>query len=321
MRIIFMGAPEFAVPTISEIFNRGHNVVAVYTRAPTPGGRRGLVTTKTPVHVAAESLGIPVFTPPTLRDAETQTVFRDHAADIAVVVAYGLLLPAPILEAPKFGCVNLHASLLPRWRGAAPIQRAIIAGDKETGVDLMQMDAGLDTGPVAMRETIPIRAEDTAGDLTRRLAFIAARLAASALSEMESGRLEFREQSKDRASYARKIETSEAELDWTQNAEDVRNRIHGLSPAPGAFSNLSIGGRQERIKIFRAEAIAANGAPPGTILDDDMTVACGTGAVRILLGQRSGRTAISGPELMRGAKVVPGAAFTQPAALSSSSRA
>ena len=316
MRIIFMGAAQFAVPTLCEIFRRGHAIVAAYTRAPTPGGRRGLAIRKTPVHLVAESLGVPVFTPRTLRDAEAQDIFRRHDADIAVVVAYGLLLPVPVLDAPKQGCVNLHASLLPRWRGAAPIQRAIMAGDKQTGVEFMRMDAGLDTGPVAMRETIPIRPEDTAGDLTHRLAAIAACLAASALHETESGRLEFRKQSKDGACYARKIEKNEAELDWTKNAVEVRNRIHALSPTPGAFSSLLIGDRQERIKVFRAEAIAANGAP-GTILDDNMAVACGAGAIRILSGQRTGKKAMGGPELMRGAKVVPGVVFT-PSAVPSS---
>jgi methionyl-tRNA formyltransferase len=310
-----MGASEFAVPTMFEIF-RGHHVVAVYTRMPTPGGRRGFATRKTPVHAAAESLGIPVFTPRTLRDVEAQEVFRSHASDVAVVIAYGLLLPIQVLEAPKLGCMNLHPSLLPRWRGAAPIQRAIIAGDKQTGVDIIRMDAGLDTGPVAVRETIPIRPEDTAGDLAQWLAAIAAKLAGSALREMERGRLEFREQSEDGTCYARKIEKTEAEIDWTQTAEEVRNRIHGLSPIPGAFSIIAIGGRRERIKILRAEVIAAKGAP-GTLLDDDMTVACGSSAIKVVIGQRSGKRAISGQELVRGAKVVPGVAFTQSAVLTS----
>ena len=181
MRIVFMGTPEFAVPTLLEIMKNGHVLVAVYTRAPARGGRRGLEIRKTPVHLAADLFGIPIFTPTTLRDVEAQKTLSSLAADVAVVAAYGLLLPIPVLEAPRLGCLNLHASLLPRWRGAAPIQRAIMAGDAQTGVDVMRMEAGLNTGPIAMRETIPILPEDTAGDLTAHLAPIAARLAVSAL--------------------------------------------------------------------------------------------------------------------------------------------
>lgn len=309
MRIVFMGGPDFAVPTLHEIVREGHVVAAVYSRAPKPGGRRGLEMKRTPLHEAAEALGIRVFTPTSLSGAETLEAFRDHGADVAVVVAYGLLLPTPILEAPTLGCVNLHASLLPRWRGAAPIQRAIMAGDTVTGVDLMRMNSGLDTGPVALRETTVIRAEDTAGDLSRRLAGLAATLAARGLRAMESGRLEFREQSGVGACYAPKIRKGEAEIDWTRDAEDDRNHIHGLSPTPGAFSNLSFGGRLERVKALRAKAVGASGAP-GTILDGEMTVACGRGAIRILEAQRSGRRVMTGAELMRGEKVLVGAVFT-----------
>ncbi len=255
MRIVFMGAPEFAVPTMKEIVNEGHVVAAVYSRAPRPGGRRGLEMRRTPVHEAADQLGIPVFTPTTLSDADTLRVFRGHAADVAVVVAYGLLLPAPVLEAPTLGCVNLHASLLPRWRGAAPIQRAIMAGDTVTGVDFMRIASGLDTGPVALRETTRIRPQDTAGDLSRRLAEIAAKLTARGLRAMEAGRLEFREQSSEGVCYAGKICKDEAEIDWRRTAEQVRNHVHGLSPTPGAFSNLSAGDRQERVRVLRAEAV------------------------------------------------------------------
>ncbi len=251
----------------------------------------------------------PVFTPTTLSDADTLRVFRGHAADVAVVVAYGLLLPSSVLEAPALGCVNLHASLLPRWRGAAPIQRAIMAGDALTGVDFMRIDSGLDTGPVALRETTPIRPEDTAGDLSRRLAEIAAKLTARGLRAMEAGRLEFRPQSSEGICYAGKIGKGEAQIDWRRAAEEVRNHIHGLSPAPGAFSSLSIGGRLERIKAFRAEAVSASGAP-GTILDYAMTIACGRGAIRILEAQRAGRNAMTGAELVRGEKGLVGAVFT-----------
>jgi methionyl-tRNA formyltransferase len=309
MRIVFMGAPEFAVPTLKEIAAEGHVIAAVYTRAPKPGGRRGLEMKRTPVHEAADSLGLPVFTPTTLSDADTLRVFRGHAADVAVVVAYGLLLPSSVLEAPALGCVNLHASLLPRWRGAAPIQRAIMAGDALTGVDFMRIDSGLDTGPVALRETTPIRPEDTAGDLSRRLAEIAAKLTARGLRAMEAGRLEFRPQSSEGICYAGKIGKGEAQIDWRRAAEEVRNHIHGLSPAPGAFSSLSIGGRLERIKAFRAEAVSASGAP-GTVLDYAMTIACGRGAIRILEAQRAGRNAMTGAELVRGEKGLVGAVFT-----------
>ena len=203
MRVVFLGAPEFAVPTLREIIANGYTVPAVYTRAPKPGGRRGLEIVRTPVHKEADLLGVPVFTPATLKAEDVQRIFRGHAADVAVVVAYGLMLPKAILDAPKEGCLNLHASLLPRWRGASPIQRAIMAGDLETGVDLMRMQEGLDIGPVALREVIPIRPHDTAGDLTPRLAKMAARLAVRGLLGIEAGTLEFQEQSCVGSCYAR----------------------------------------------------------------------------------------------------------------------
>jgi len=317
MRVVFMGAPEFAVPTLCEIVSEGHAVAAVYTRGPKPGGRRGLEIKKTPVHAAAETLRIPVYTPNTLKSEITQDVFRGHAADVAVVVAYGLLLPTPILEAPKGGCLNLHASLLPRWRGAGPIQRAIMAGDAETGVDLMRMEEGLDTGPLALRAIVPIQPADTAGDLTRRLAKIAAKLTVRGLDAVEQRSLVFRAQSKFGVCYARKIGKDEAEIDWSRSAIKVRNHVHGLSPAPGAFSNLWVGGRLERVKILRVDAISASGAP-GMILDNQMTVACGEGAIRILEGQRAGRAVMAGPEIMRGEQAFLEGTF-MPAGKSSSS--
>lgn len=308
-----MGTSEFAVPTMLEIVKGGHALVAAYTRAPAAGGRRGLELKRTPVHVAADSIGIPVFTPTTLRTTQAENAFDDHAADVAVVAAYGLLLPIPILEAPRLGCVNLHASLLPRWRGAAPIQRAIMAGDAETGVDLMRLEAGLDTGPIAMREVIPIRPEDTTGDLTSRLAIVAAKLAVSALRSMEDGLLEYRDQSNFGICYAHKLDKSEAEIDWTNGAEMVRNQIHALSPAPGARSAVMIGNRKEDIKFFRVQVTTETGAP-GTLLSEGMSIACGSGAIRILEGQRSGRASMSGSELLRGAKLAPGVVFTRSSA-------
>ena len=258
----------------------------------------------------------PFLHPETLRDVEAHKVFRSLAADVAVVAAYGLLLPNPILEAPRLGCINLHASLLPRWRGAAPVQRAIMAGDSQTGLDVMRMDAGLDTGPIAMREIIPILPEDTAGDLTARLATIAGQLVVSALRLLEAGQLEFREQPAAGVCYARKIEKSEAEIDWTQDAETVRNQVHGLSPAPGAYSKLFIGDREKSIKFLRVEMTAGSG-PPGTLLSEDMRIACGTGAIRVLQGQRSGKIVMSGRELMRGAKLALGTVFRRSRAPSS----
>jgi methionyl-tRNA formyltransferase len=224
------------------------------------------------------------------------------------VIAYGLLLPIPILEMPRLGCLNLHASLLPRWRGAAPIQRAIMAGDKNTGVDVMRMNPGLDTGPVAMRESTVISPDDTAGDLTSRLASVAAQLAVRALRTMETGRLEFQEQSPKGISYAHKIKKSEADIDWAQNAETVRNQIHGLSPWPGAFSRMSVEGRDEQFKFLRVRVTPGTGFP-GTLLTEDMRIACGDGAVEILQVQRPSRSIVSGRELMRGARLSPGVVF------------
>ena len=311
-----MGTPEFAVPTLMEISKSGRVPVAVYTRAPARGGRRGLEIRRTPVHSVADSLGIPVFIPTSLRDVETQKAFSNLAADVVVVVAYGLLLPIPILESPRLGCMNLHPSLLPRWRGAAPIQRAIMAGDTQTGVDVMRMNAGLDTGPIGMREVIPVRADETAGDLTSRLAAIVAKVSVNALQSMEAGLLEFHDQSSVGVCYAYKIKNSEAEVDWAQSAEAVRNQIHGLSPAPGAFSKVLIGNRHENIKFLRAEVATGTGSP-GMLLSEDMRIACGVGAVRVIQGQRAGKAMMSGPELMRGTKLRPGVVFTQSSAPSS----
>jgi methionyl-tRNA formyltransferase len=308
MRVVFMGTPEFAIPTLLEISRSGLAPIAVYTRAPAQRGRRGLELRKAPVHLIADSLGIPVFTPTSLRDAETQNQFQNLAADLALVIAYGLLLPIPILKMPRLGCLNLHASLLPRWRGAAPIQRAIMAGDHNTGVDAMRMDAGLDTGPVAMRESIAISPDDTAGDLANRLASVAAQLAVRALRTMEAGFLGFREQSSEGISYAHKIKKSEADIDWAQNSETVRNQIHGLSPWPGAFSRMSVEGRDEQVKFLRARVATGTGFP-GTLLTEDMRIACGDGAIEILEVQRPSRSPVSGRELVRGARLPPGVVF------------
>ncbi len=310
MQLVFMGAPEFAVPTLREIVLQGHHVAAVYTRAPQPGGRRGLAIQKTPVHRAAESLDIPVFTPKTLKAEEVQRTFRGHCADVGFVVAYGLLLPLAILTAPQFGFLNIHASLLPRWRGAAPIQRAIMAGDHFTGIDLMRMEEGLDTGPVGLREVIPIAPGDTAGDLTKSLAHVAAQTAIRGLNVLEEGGIDFMPQPSDGATYARKIDKNEIEINWAKDAVSVRNHIHGLSPIPGAYSTLMIGGMPDRIKILRVETATGVGQP-GSILDGALTVACGGGAIRILEAQRAGRTVVSGRAFMVRESVPIGDAFRQ----------
>jgi len=312
MRVVFMGAPDFATPALRAILEHGHEVVAVYTRAPQPAGRRGLELTKTPVHRLADEFGLPVVTAATLRSAEAQETFRTHAADVGIVVAYGLILPPPVLEAPRFGCLNLHASLLPRWRGAAPIQRAIMAGDAETGVDLMRMEAGLDTGPVAREILAAIGPDDTAGELTARLAALGAQLIAESLPELAEDRLVFRPQSAEGATYAHKIDKSEAAIDWNADAVTVRNRVHGLSPSPGAHSEIVVGGRLERVKILRAEVVDRAG-PPGALIEASMVVACGDKAIRIVSAQRPGKTPMSGAELMRGAKLEVGARFNPPA--------
>ena len=308
MRIIFMGAPEFATPTLLEIIRQGHEVVAVYTRGPKPAGRRGLEPTKTAVHRVADRLSIPVLTPISLRDARTQEEFEARGADVAVVVAYGLILPMAILTAPMFGCLNLHASLLPRWRGAAPIQRAIMAGDAETGVCVMRMEEGLDTGPVCMTKRLAIDRSATAGEITRALADIGAPIVACALSALARRQLVFRAQSADGVTYARKIEKSEARIDWRLDAETLRNQIHGLSPAPGAHSEIDLGRGVERVKFLRVAAVEGVG-PPGTVIDEALTIACGDGAIRILEAQRAGRVAITGEEFQHGAQISPGAKF------------
>jgi len=309
MRIVFMGAPDFATPTLLEIIGRGHEVAAVYTRAPKPAGRRGLELTKTPVHLVAEHFAIPVLTPSTLRDPAEHERFRALAAEVGVVVAYGLILPAPILAAPRFGCLNLHASLLPRWRGAAPIQRAIMAGDRETGVCVMRMEEGLDTGPIALAERVAIAPEATSGDLAEKLSRLGADLMARALAALARGPLSFRAQAEEGALYARKIEKDEARIDWRVTAEAVRNRVHGLSPTPGAFTEIDSGQGIERIKIFRARVVEGSGAP-GETLDDRLTIACGTGAIAVVEAQRAGRTVMSGEALARGASILRGARFT-----------
>ena len=307
LRVVFMGTPDFAVPTLSEILGQGHEVVAVYSRAPKPAGR-GMDEQKTPVHRLADRFGIPVFTPRTLREEQAQADFASLGADVAVVVAYGLILPKPVLDTPALGCVNLHGSLLPRWRGAAPIQRAIMAGDAETGVMVMRMDEGLDTGPVAMVEKIVIGPDMTAQDLHDRMATLGADLMVRALAALDRGSLSFVPQADEGVTYAAKIDKAEARIDWSRPASEIHNKVRGLSPFPGAWFEADLGKGPERVKVLRTTLAAGTGAP-GTLIDNDLTVACGEGAVRLVEVQRAGAKAMKAIDFLNGAKVGPGAVF------------
>jgi methionyl-tRNA formyltransferase len=303
LRLIFMGTPDFAVPTLLELVAHGHEIAAVYTRAAKPAGR-GMKLQVTPVEQEARRLGIAVETPTTLKAPEALEALRSHDADAAVVVAYGMILPQAILDAPKLGCFNLHASLLPRWRGAAPINRAIMAGDAETGVMVMKMDAGLDTGDVAMAERIAITDAMTASDLHDALARLGGDLMVRAIGALERGKLQLTRQSKEGVSYAAKIDKAEARIDWSRPARAVLRHIHGLSPFPGAWCEMPIEGRSMRVKILRC-AIAAGTAAPGELLDDRLTFACGEGAVRILELQRAGKAPTKAEEFLRGTPLKP----------------
>lgn len=310
LRVVFMGTPDFAVPTLTEIIGQGHEVVAAYTRAPAPGGRRGLDLVESPVHRAAKSFGIPVFTPKSLKMPEAQAEFAGHGADVAVVVAYGLLLPQAVLDAPELGCLNLHGSLLPRWRGAAPIQRAIMAGDRETGVMVMRIEAGLDTGPVGMVERIAISQEMNAGALHDRMMRVGADLMVRALAALERGSLAFVPQAEAGVTYAAKITKEECRIDFTRSAQEVHDHIRGLAPFPGAYCEIDWGQGPKRLKIGRARLAEGQGAP-GTVLDDALTIACGsgegkTGAIRLEEIQPAGKGMMKAAEFLNGARILPG---------------
>ncbi|WP_020180795.1 methionyl-tRNA formyltransferase [Methylopila sp. M107] len=298
MRLVFMGTPEFSAPVLSELVGQGHEILGVYTRAPKPAGRRGMELTKTPVHQLAEGFNLPVFTPKTFRDEATLEAFAELEPDAAIVVAYGLILPKAALDIPAQGCLNLHASLLPRWRGAAPIQRAIMAGDAETGVMVMRMEEGLDTGPVAMAERVLIGADETAGELHDRLKAIGADLMGRAVAALSRDALTFRPQAEDGAIYAEKIEKAEARIDWSRPAREVHDAIRGLSPFPGAWFDFS----GERVKVLRS-TIAEGAGAPGELLDDRLTVACGDGAVRLLQVQRAGKGPVEAAAFLNGARL------------------
>jgi methionyl-tRNA formyltransferase len=297
MRLAFMGTPDFAVPTLDALHAAGHQILAVYSQPPRPSGR-GKRPQPSPVQARAEALGLAVRTPTTLRDAAEQAAFAALDLDAAVVAAYGLILPEPILSAPRQGCLNVHGSLLPRWRGAAPIQRAILAGDEVTGITIMAMERGLDTGPMFLARQTPI-ARKTAGELTTELAIMGAQMMAEVLHRLPD--VLPQPQPNDGVTYAAKIEKHEARLDFSGSAEAAERQIRAFNPVPGAF--VEIGG--ERVKLLSAEPTVAS-APPGTILDDHLTIACGTGALRPLLVQRAGRAAMTPAELLRGFPIPPG---------------
>ena len=304
LRIVFMGTPDFSVPCLSEVMAAGHDVACVYTQPPRAAGR-GQKARLSPVHAFADQAGIPVVTTPTLKDPHEQRGFAALEADVAVVVAYGLILPKEILEAPKNGCLNLHASLLPRWRGAAPIQRAIMAGDKETGVMVMRMDEGLDTGSVCLSERTSIDSDETAGELHDRLARLGADLAVRALAALERGSLDCTPQCENGITYAAKIDKHESRMDWGRSAKDVHSHICGLSPFPGAWFELEVNGKQERVKVLRSSLASGEGRP-GTVLDGDLTIACGSGAVRLNQLQRAGKKPMSAADFLRGSPVKAG---------------
>jgi methionyl-tRNA formyltransferase len=296
LRIAFMGTPEFSVPVLSALLGAGHEVVAVYSQPPRKAGR-GMNEQPSPVHRFAESHGIDVRIPVSLKSPEEQRAFADLNLDVAVVVAYGLILPRQILDAPRLGCLNLHASLLPRWRGAAPIQRAIMAGDKETGVMVMQMDEGLDTGPVLLAEHVPIAPSATSGSLHDELSQIGASLMVRALATLERGTLHATPQREDGVTYAKKIEKDEARIDWSRAAHDLDCHIRGLSPFPGAFFEIA----STRVKILRATPVADKGEPGEVLsLDDGITIACGGGALKIGELQRAGKGPMKSADFLRG---------------------
>jgi methionyl-tRNA formyltransferase len=304
LRVVFMGTPDFAVPTLTEIVGHGHEVVACYTRAPAQAGR-GLELKPSAVQRAAERFGVPVLTPKTLRTPEAVETFAAHQADVAIVVAYGMILPQSILDLPVLGCLNLHASLLPRWRGAAPIQRAVMAGDVESGVCVMKMVAGLDTGPVGMVESFGIGPDMTAGELHDALAPLGADLMTRALAALGRGGLRFTPQPEEGVTYAAKLTNADGRLNWAQPARQLHDLARGLLPFPGAFAKIDLGKGPERLKVLRT-ALAGGAAEPGTLLDGEGTVACAEGALKLLQVQRAGGKPVSGAEFLRGARLSAG---------------
>ncbi len=297
LRIAFMGTPDFAVAALMALHKAGHTIAAVYCQPPKPANR-GHQVQKTSVHLAAESLGLPVRTPKTLRDAQEQEKFAALNLDVAVVAAYGLILPQPILSAPKHGCFNIHGSLLPRWRGAAPIQRALLAGDKETGITIMQMDAGLDTGPMLIKGAVAITDKTTAQSLHNEMAALGARLIVEALCQLSEGKLRPAPQPQEGATYAAKLTREDGKIDWNNAAFDIERQIRSLNPWPGCFFILN----GEMIKVLAAEIVSQKGSA-GTLLDEDFTVACATQALRLKSVQRAGKKAADGASVLRGLRL------------------
>ncbi|HET6388687.1 methionyl-tRNA formyltransferase [Hyphomicrobium sp.] len=306
LNIIFMGTPDFSVPVLDAIVSAGHRVVAVYSQPPRPAGR-GMAEVKSAVHRRAEELGLAVRTPLNFKNEADREAFAALGADAAVVVAYGLLLPKAVLDAPRLGCFNVHASKLPRWRGAAPIQRAIMAGDTVTAVNIMRMEQGLDTGPVCLGRDVPIAPDMTAGELHDELSQLGAKLMAEALLRIEAGDIVCVPQPDEGATYATKISKGETRIDFSRPAGEVINHIRGLSPFPGAWFEISIGGKAERIKVLSAVETKGNsGAEPGTIIDDELAIACGAGAIRIVRLQRAGKQPMAAADFLRGTRVPAG---------------
>ncbi len=303
LRVIFMGTPGFAAVALKALIDAGHDVIAVYSQPPRPKGR-GMEVQRTPVHELADEIGIPVRTPTTLKSADEIAAFQGLAADVAVVAAYGLILPQSILEAPRYGCLNIHASLLPRWRGAAPIQRAIMAGDHETGITIMQMDAGLDTGPMLMTEAVPIAPDVDAGTLHDALAALGGRMIVAALDRVIEG-FQAAPQPAEGVTYAAKITKEECGIDWRRDAVELDRQIRGLAPTPGAFTTLN----GERLVVLAAELMTGFSGPPGVTLDDRLTIGCGSGVLRLLLVKRAGKRAMSAEEMLRGFPVPKGTQF------------
>ncbi|WP_288430321.1 methionyl-tRNA formyltransferase [uncultured Agrobacterium sp.] len=305
LRIIFMGTPEFSVPTLRALAEAGHEIAAVYSQPPRPGGRRGLDLQKSPVHQAAELLGFPVLTPLNFKADEDRQQFAAFNADVAVVVAYGLLLPEAILNGTRLGCYNGHASLLPRWRGAAPIQRAIMAGDAETGMMVMKMEKGLDTGPVALTARVAIGKNMTAGELHDSLMLAGARLMREAMLKLEDDDLPLAVQAEEGVLYAAKIDKGETRIDFSRASQDVHNHIRGLSPFPGAWFEMDINGKAERVKVLASE-LAEGMGEAGAALDDRLTIACGSGAVRLVKLQKAGGKPMLAADFLRGTPVSAG---------------
>ena len=303
-----MGTPDFSVPTLAALHAAGHEIVAVYSQPPRPAGR-GMALTPSPVQAKAEALGLPVLYPVSLRNDEAAAAFRAHEADVAVVVAYGLLLPEAILAAPRHGCLNLHGSKLPRWRGAAPIQRAIMAGDALTAVEVMRMEKGLDTGPVCLSAVTPIGPDETTGDLHDRLALLGATTMVEALARLERGDLACVPQSEEGVTYARKIDKAEARIDWSGDARRLHDAIRGLSPSPGAWCEVPIAGKYERLKVLRTTLGEGVGVP-GEVLDETLSIACGRGALRLVEVQRAGGRPVDAGAFRRGAGLAPGDRLT-----------